>query len=312
MSTYNNVIRQVSEEHIYGIIDLFNNNYNNNYHYEDFLSPSKIKALLNTDRFKGWVAASENGKVIGFSGLYIEKNNSIKNIKLAHLLVDDHYRGNGIGNLLENARENYYSQLDESHIVRVSCVEKPVYSIKLKKKRGFSILGLRLAYRPVKGAHRTNSVLMGLLNIKSIEYNASGIEKPSEKTCHLISTVCRSTGVQRNFLKRRGKFLCNYELSINGKLGRAVAKVSYKEKGVPIQETIDKLKSSSCSYKAILVDAQSYGFAQIDHELNEQQFFPVAYIPNFGGGTDCIEYQFIDENITSEEYQMKINELLTL
>jgi ribosomal protein S18 acetylase RimI-like enzyme len=297
----NNVI-QANVEHINSIVELFNSNYSNKYHYDKVTSPLKLRYLLNSKNFKGWVVLSKNKKVIGFSGVYTKNKNSLKFVKLAHLLVDEKYRGNGVGELLEEAREQYYANLKESKIVIVSCVENPIYSVELKRKRGFNILGIRLFYRPeTESSKRTNGIFMGLLNIRNTENDIKNIEEPSNKTKELISLISLNNGIERNFTNTRKNFLCKYKLLLNENLGRAIVIVKYHKDGVSIKRVIEKLQLISFPYMAICIQAQSPGFAEADYELITNKFYPLTYVPHLNAGKDLVEYQFIS-NLNSIEY----------
>ena len=150
------IIRQATENDYEGIISLFKRNYNR-YHYEQLLNYEQLFALFSKNLL-GWVALDKE-LVIGFAGLYEEEN---RIIKLAHLLVDENYRGYHLGSLLETKREDYYQKI-ESGIILASCVDTPPQSMFLKKKHSFHFLGARVNYRP-SPLHRGHSILMGKYN----------------------------------------------------------------------------------------------------------------------------------------------------
>ena len=252
----------------------------------------------------GWVALDKE-LVIGFAGLYEEEN---RIIKLAHLLVDENYRGYHLGSLLETKREDYYQKI-ESGIILASCVDTPPQSMFLKKKHGFHFLGARVNYRP-SPLHRGHSILMGKYNrdIKQ-EY----LETPSDVTRKIIYSRCLSLECTRVFVKKKATQQGAYAILTDDKLGRKTARFQNNKnsKCFSLLDAIENLKDGHLPYVSITVNAFQEGFSKADSILIENGFYPVIFLPNYNSDVDLLEYQYFGI-AEKQEYESLIEKLKEL
>ena len=119
-------ICKADDSHVRKIVELFKKTYKNGYCTSLFECESDLKEFLKDENFIGLVAVMPDQTIIGFSGLYFEKcdyaknasgimqaiedrkrglkTHSISNIHhvyLANFVVDEEYRGLGVGKAIE-------------------------------------------------------------------------------------------------------------------------------------------------------------------------------------------------------------------
>jgi GNAT superfamily N-acetyltransferase len=295
------IVKYALPEHYRGITSLFERNYEH-YHYDALLDYEQLTDLFSRD-FIGWVALDGN-TVAGFAALYNTAEGSSSIIKLAHLLVDERYRGRHLGSLLEAEREKYY-KLTNNSIVLASCVEIPPQSMFLKKKHGFSFLGARVNYRP-DFVQRSHSILMGKYNkLVTSKY----LEKPSLWTQNLINTCCASLGGERIFIKKETSQIESYGLIVDVKSGRKTATPQKKSiHSLSLAETIKNIKDGDMPYVAVKTNAANDGFLQTDNFLIHNGFWPVIFLPDYDDNFDLLEYQYFKAN-QKYEYDELIKKL---
>lgn len=295
------VVTYALQEHYHGVISLFERNYEQ-YHYDALLNYEQLDDLFSRD-FIGWVALDGN-IVAGFAALYNTTEGNSIIIKLAHLLVDEMYRGRHIGSLLETEREKYYKSISNS-IVLASCVEMPPQSMFLKKKHGFSFLGARVNYRPDL-VQRSHSILMGKYNkLITTRY----LEKPSLWTQELIDTRCASLGCERIFIEKDTSQRELYDLIVDEKSGRKTAiPRRNSDHTLSLDEVVKNIKDCNMPYISMKINAANSGFHHTDNFLIHNGFWPVIFLPNYDDNFDLIEYQYFKVNQKSE-YDNLINKL---
>ncbi|HEY5588743.1 MAG TPA: GNAT family N-acetyltransferase [Candidatus Paceibacterota bacterium] len=295
-------IEQARKEHYKEIVSLFEQNYFK-YHYDSLVDISKLSQLFKQG-FMGWVAL-DNKRVIGFAGLYKKAVMGIPIIELAHLLVDEKFRGQHLGSILEKTRETYYKNI-WGCIVLASCVENPIQSIILKKKHGFVVLGARVNYRP-QTENRSNSVLLGkYYGLPKLKY----IEEVGLLTSAIITKQCNEIGIKRIIRTGKGQATSKYMLDYNQKLGRAIAYLGDNQlkDELILEDMVNVLKNVKCPYTSIKINALLDGLSETDKILVNNGFYPAVYIPGYGLNADIIEYQYFQE-YEINEYNKIINNL---
>ena len=283
--------RYINMELIDQIVNLFKCNYNQ-YHYEAFQSKGGIINLFSDRQFECLILY-EQGKVLGFAGYYIKNyfSSNILEILLAHLLVDENYRGKGYGSLLEKYRLELIEKIKKPKVIYASCVENPRNSIQSKIKRNFYMGGFRYQYRPGK-FERTNSVVMiytGGLHKKIC------IECPS----NLTQKVMKIGNPEIYFKDAIWNNSYTIKKINEQKLGRIVCHIfSNDRKGEKIDDYFLKiLEQNKEKYIAVYLSPAIQGFKYIDKILINNSFYPLSYIPYIGDGAGIIEYQYVEMGI---------------
>lgn len=280
----------IKEKRIKQIIELFASNYGK-YHYEQFQSYEGIINLLLDKQFECIIIEDDN-RILGFGGYYIkfEQKDIVKEISLAHLLVDYNFRGNGYGTLIEEVRQKMIQKIEGDKVIYASCVENPRNSIQMKLDRNYYVGGFRYCYRPGKNM-RNNAVV--LIYSKCIRHEIY-IEKPNNITQRII----RNGNPDIKF--KDSKFYNYYKIKIkNDKmLGRCICNVlNICDKGIRINSHfLNQLKFNS-EYVVIYIKPDIDGFSNIDKTLLENSFFPLCYIPYINEGVGILEYQYIKSGI---------------
>ena len=266
------------------IIGLFKKNYGN-YHYQCFSSKEKFIEKMKNDSLH-FVYLVDDDKVVGFAGYYLRNNEktSQKEIFLAHLLVDNDYRGQGLGTILENKRLNIVENIPSVDIIWASCVENPMKSVQMKLNRGFEIYGFRYNYRPNNSVNKNALVLVKKLN-KNLKYENA--------ITQLTRLSCVSNEKTQSNL--------NYYMKIeeNKALLRTVCKISlFCEEGyIPVNsENLEKLKQME-GYISIHVSPFINGFDLLDSFIEKRHFYRLAYIPDSNTCNGLIEYEYLRNGI---------------
>lgn len=263
------------------------------YHYEKLTSYDGIKKLLCDKEFD-CVCIVDEDKIVGYAGFYTRGvgNDLVQECLLAHLLVDNSYRGRGLGTMLEENRLHILKQDGIEKVIYSSCVENPKNSIYMKLNRQFFVNGFRYKYRNV-AQKKENAVI--LVNTVSVTKSKTiSISVTSNMTKKLLKrgnpNILFTTDIEDESL---------YRIIINKdeKLGRTIGRIISDELYVDRISDIKMPTALNNEYISIYVRPSIEGFGNIDRFLICQNFYPICYIPYIKDYYGIVEYQFLPEGI---------------
>ncbi len=286
--------KQVSDTIIRQIVTLFCENYEN-YHYKNLCTYGGVLELILNKQFN-CVYIMDGNNLCGFAGYYLKQEcDNVKEFQLAHLLVDERYRGNGYGSMLEDLRLDVIGQISNNKVIYASCVEKPYNSIRMKADRGFYVGGFRYHYRPRQDL-RDNSVVM--INTGSLHHEIY-IEPLHVATDKLLRLG--NPNIKRKQIEPCcGKY--SVRIEDENKLGRVLIYISVNSKKEQQLDRLDEfylkgITKKTDKYIGVRINPSISGFGYIDNLLIKNNFFPICYIPYVENGYGMLEYQFLQNGI---------------
>ena len=283
----------LKEPHIQQIVELFSQNYEK-YHYNNLLNVNETNELLNSEDFNCVYILSDD-KLVGFAGIYLksEKKATVKEYLLAHLLVDKNERGKGLGNVLEDLRLKMIAQDHEDKIIFASCVEKPMYSMKIKSARNFVVNGFRYKYRN-KNDNFENSVVM--INSDHIaKKEALIVPDAASVTKKLIQNGNPYVRFKKNNRFIQHKYGIKKVCTFSNRNTYALS--SDEESSLDIKEALNQIELSPDRYISVKFPLSINGFSEVDKSLLEAGFLPLCYIPYAKEYYGLIEYQYLPNGI---------------
>ena len=285
------------------IIELFQKNYKDGYYNSNFSSADNLRKLLNNSGFIG-ISAYCDDQIVGFSGIYVDSVGDFNKIYLANFLVDEDYRGMGVGNLIDEKKLEICSSIAGKSVVYSIVGETSLPSIQIKKTYGYDIWGIRLFY----GEWEPNQSGDGHLALigRTIGFDQERTEFPMlhEMTRQLVL----GTNNKRQFVDIPHRHTQLYWLERPRKVefGQYAGMLRESEHGYPIAVAIQEmLKNKEYPYIALRVSALDIS-VECERVLLEHNFFPTSFMPYFDKGIDVIEYQYI-----SPDKMGRISESLT-
>ncbi|WP_455654263.1 GNAT family N-acetyltransferase [Phascolarctobacterium sp.] len=282
------------------IINLFNKNYKNGYYNKNFQSIAKLQELIKNKCFIG-IKAWREGKIIGFSGIYIKTDNNINIVYLAHFLVDEEYRNCGIGKSMDHEKNLICESLPGKSVVYSILGLGSLSSLKVKEKSGYDFWGVRLFYgewEPNQDGDGHLIVAGKLIGFDNSVHKFPYLKKATRK-------LLESCNIRTRFSKERPK-IAKASLYI---LDRPY-KVEFGQCRFQVREQDDLIKKTGVCFLEIIeivLQNRNYPYLvislcaniiteEIETLLYEHNFFPTDFMPFFENGKDVLEYQYLSED----------------
>ena len=315
-------ICKADDSHVRKIVELFKKTYKNGYCTSLFECESDLKEFLKDENFIGLVAVMPDQTIIGFSGLYFEKcdyaknasgimqaiedrkrglkTHSISNIHhvyLANFVVDEEYRGLGVGKAIEAEKDKICSSLPGQTVIYSFVVEDSAQSIKLKLDYDYDIWGTRVFYHTLDNGEKGHILIMG--KVVGCDKKEMYMEPVSDITAVLVNNSSKQIvrRIQKN--NENPQFKRKVVYDAEPAKNRVYCNVKYDPNGDSIETIIQNIKNKKGTYAAIYIEAQDIGIHNADKILIQNNFFPVVILPHFADGKDIIEYQYIDDALAS-------------
>lgn len=271
------------------LIELFRNNYKDGYYNKNFATKESLAALISQDDFVG-LTARYNGKVVGFSGIYMSKKTQYNEVYLAHFLVDQAHQGLGVGKLIDQKKLEFCDYLEPRSIVLSILGEGSPACVQIKKKYQYSLWGVRLFY----GEWEPNQNGDGHLLVVGRVVKFAATIKALPNLHALTQKLIRSTDTMVSFdlsVAGENRFWVEYPDEVQ--FGQYACLVRTCAAGISLQEIIARVTQNKDNpYIVIRVNVE--GFSRtLENILLESGFFPTSFLPYFDNGLDVIEYQYI-------------------
>ena len=301
-------IRRAKNKDCKKIVELFIRNYPDGYYDKNFSCCKKMESLIMNEKFIGIVALDLNREtIIGFSGLYLQENKDVMKIYLSNFLVDQEYRGKGIGNMIEEEKNIFFLQQNKKIIVYSLVIPRTLGSLKSKIGHGYKIWGIRNFFgeqEPSPVGHGHLFVVGKLVNFNEIIVVAPILKK-------VTKNLLNSLGYPLIYLSDCAKKE-DYSFEIifpdDIKYGQCCVDIVHKKETnkttmdiKTIIEVIERLKKLTKihAYVAIRINTNflsAFAGGVIENILLKNQFFGTSFLPYFDDGQHMIEYQYIDES----------------
>lgn len=273
------------------IVALFNKNYKDGYYNQNFSSGENLRKLISQESFIG-VTAKSNHKIVGFSGIYVDKYAELNKIYLANFLVDEDYRGKGLGNLIDEKKVEICNSIAGRSIVYSILAETTIASVKIKENYGYKIWGIRLFYGELEPNQTGDGHLLVMGKSIGIEEKMRDLDNLHAMTRAMINLTSTPAQFSSKVAIAHSLFCAYYPSNVD--FGQYACIVKQSDYGFPIESIIERvlLNKDTCPYLVIRLDIKDVN-PKVEEAILNAGFFPTSFLPHFDHGADIIEYQYV-------------------